>query len=90
MSSHLQTLPTKSSSLNSQRNQRTLQGYLLCLFQSLPYLTVQTEWLMDLLTILYKMFPNAKIVGHRDLPGTTPKSCPCFNAHEVFGYIENL
>jgi len=90
MSSHLQTLPTKSSSLNSQRNQRTLQGYQLCLFRSLPYLIVQTERLTDLLTILHKMFPNAKIVGHRDLPGTTPKSCPCFNSHEVFGYIEKL
>ena len=50
----------------------------------------QTERLTDLLTILHKMFPSAKIVGHRDLPGTTPKSCPCFNAHEVFGYIEKL
>jgi N-acetyl-anhydromuramyl-L-alanine amidase AmpD len=50
----------------------------------------QTERLTDLLTILHKMFPNAKIVGHRNLPGTTPKACPCFNAHEVFGYIEKL
>lgn len=50
----------------------------------------QTERLTDLLTILHKMFPSAKIVGHRDLPGTTPKSCPCFNAHKVFGYIEKL
>ena len=49
-----------------------------------------TERLTDLLTILHKMFPNAKIVGHRDLPGTTPKSCPCFNAHDVFGYIEKF
>ena len=50
----------------------------------------QTERLTDLLTILHKMFHNAKIVGHRDLPGTSPKSCPCCNAHEVFGYIEKL
>ena len=48
----------------------------------------QTERLTDLLTILNKMFPSAKIVGHRDLPATTPKACPCLNAHEVFGYIE--
>ena len=50
----------------------------------------QTERLTDLLTILHKMFPCAKIVGHRDLPGTTPKACPCLNTHEVFGYIEKL
>ena len=50
----------------------------------------QTERLTELLTILHKMFPSAKIVGHRDLPATTPKAWPCLNAHEVFGYIEEL
>ena len=33
----------------------------------------QYDRLTDLLTILHKMFPKAKVVGHRDLPGTTPK-----------------
>ncbi|CUQ64824.1 Uncharacterised protein [Segatella copri] len=28
--------------------------------------------------------PAAKIVGHRDLPGTTPKACPCFDAAKKF------
>ena len=32
----------------------------------------------------------AYIVGHRDLPGTTPKECPCLDAHAVFGWIEEL
>ena len=50
----------------------------------------QTERLRDLLGNLHRIFPQAKIMGHRDLPGTTPKSCPCFNAREEFGYIEKL
>ena len=25
------------------------------------------------------LFHKAKIVGHRDLPGTTPKECPCLD-----------
>ncbi len=50
----------------------------------------QKERITDLLINLHKLFPKAKIVGHRDLPGTTPKECPCFDAHAVFGWIENL
>ena len=49
----------------------------------------QTERIIDMLSRLHKLFPKAKIVGHRDLPGTTPKECPCLDAHAVFGYIEN-
>ncbi len=40
----------------------------------------QHEQMMLLLFKLKKLFPNARIVGHRDLPGTTPKECPCFDA----------
>ena len=50
----------------------------------------QTERIVDVLTRLHKLFPKAKIVGHRDLPGTTPKECPCLDAHAVFGWIEEL
>lgn len=50
----------------------------------------QTERLTDLLTILHKLFPKAKIVGHRDFPGTIPKACPCFDAHEELGVIKKL
>ncbi len=51
---------------------------------------VQKKRIADLLTIQHKLFPKAKIVGHRDLPGTTPKACPCLDAHDLFGWIENL
>ena len=44
----------------------------------------QTERINDLLIRLHSLFPKAKIVGHRDLPGTTPKECPCFDAEKVF------
>ena len=50
----------------------------------------QTLRLRDLLINLHRLFPNAKIVGHRDLPGVTPKACPCMDAHSVFGWIENV
>ena len=49
----------------------------------------QTARINDVLARLHKLFPKAKIVGHRDLPGTTPKECPCFDAHSIFGWIEN-
>lgn len=48
----------------------------------------QTERINDLLIRLHRLFPKAKIVGHRDLPGTTPKECPCLDTHEIFGWIE--
>lgn len=50
----------------------------------------QEERITDLLINLHKFFPKAKIVGHRDLPGASPKECPCFDAHAIFGWIENL
>ncbi len=50
----------------------------------------QTERIIELLYKLHKLFPKAKIVGHHDLPGTTPKDCPCLDAHDVFGWIEEL
>ena len=39
----------------------------------------QERRLVDLLRNLKILFPKAKIVGHRDLPGTTPKECPCLD-----------
>lgn len=50
----------------------------------------QTERIVDVLSRLHRLFPKAKIVGHRDLPGTTPKECPCLDAHALFGWIEEL
>lgn len=44
----------------------------------------QHRVIRHLLLQLKILFPQAEIVGHRDLPGTTPKECPCFNAAELF------
>ena len=49
----------------------------------------QYDRLHDLFYILHQLFPNAKIVGHRDLPGTTPKDCPCLDAAKLFGDIDS-
>ena len=48
----------------------------------------QRERIDDVLFRLHRLFPKAKIVGHRDLPGTTPKECPCLDAQAEFGWIE--
>ena len=40
----------------------------------------QETRLVDLFRNLKILFPKAKIVGHRDLPGTTSKECPCLDA----------
>lgn len=50
----------------------------------------QTRRLDVLLYELHRLFPKAKIVGHRDLPGTAPKSCPCLDTQAEFGWIEAL
>ncbi len=41
----------------------------------------QREQLLSLLFKLHKIFPQALICGHRDLPGNTHQACPCFNAY---------
>ena len=46
----------------------------------------QYERLQELFGILHELFPEAKVVGHRDLPGTTPKDCPCLDAGQMFGF----
>lgn len=46
----------------------------------------QYERLRELFEVLHKLFPQAKVVGHRDLPGTTPKDCPCLDAGKLFGF----
>lgn len=43
----------------------------------------QKQSLISLLKELKVMFPNAKIVGHRDMPNVH-KDCPCFNAKEEY------
>lgn len=43
----------------------------------------QKQSLLKLLKELKAKFPNAKIVGHRDMPNVH-KACPCFNAKEEY------
>ena len=43
----------------------------------------------DLLLILHEMFPEARICGHRDLPGVA-KACPCYDAAKEYKYILDL
>ena len=50
----------------------------------------QRQRIADLLTVLHRLFPKAKVVGHRDLPGTTPKACPCFDAEALFGCKQSI
>lgn len=40
-----------------------------------------------LLAKLKKLFPHAEICGHRDMPGTTPKACPCLDAKEEYKFL---
>ncbi len=48
----------------------------------------QRAALVDLLGCLKHLFPQAEIVGHRDLPGVLPKDCPCFDAKREYGGIK--
>ena len=45
----------------------------------------QHKRIAELLRELHQLFPQAKVTGHRDLPYTTPKDCPCLDAKSVFG-----
>ena len=44
----------------------------------------QTEQLVRLFQKLKILFPQAEIRGHRDMPGSTPKDCPCLDAGSFF------
>lgn len=44
----------------------------------------QYDAIKHLLLELKIMFPKAQVVGHRDLPGASPKECPCFDAASKF------
>ncbi|MDE5678599.1 N-acetylmuramoyl-L-alanine amidase [Phocaeicola sp.] len=48
----------------------------------------QHEQLLFLLTKLKKLFPEARIRGHRDMPGSIPKACPCFDTGSEYGFLE--
>ncbi len=46
----------------------------------------QLVFLESLLEELHKMYPKAKILGHRDLPAVN-KMCPCLDIEKEFGFI---
>lgn len=48
----------------------------------------QCEQLLLLLMKLKKLFPKARIRGHRDMQGSIPKACPCFDAESEYGFLE--
>ena len=45
--------------------------------------------LVKLLIELKQKFPKAAIRGHNEMPGATPKACPCFRASTEFAYLMN-
>ena len=45
----------------------------------------QLQRLLDLLSILKRLYPHALIVGHRDL--NPHKACPCFDAAKEYGEL---
>lgn len=48
----------------------------------------QCEQLLLLLMKLKKLFPKARICGHRDMQGSIPKACPCFDAEKEYDFLE--
>jgi hypothetical protein len=47
----------------------------------------QRERVYALLTHLRFFFPDAELRGHRDISGTAPKDCPCFDAAEEYRLV---
>ena len=43
--------------------------------------------LVKLLIELKQKFPKAAIRGHNEMPGATPKECPCFRPSTEFAYM---
>lgn len=46
----------------------------------------QKASLLSLLIDLKKLYPNARILGHKDFPGVK-KACPCFDAKKEYSYL---
>ena len=47
----------------------------------------QRASLIALVLDLHRQFPNAVIRGHNEMPGATPKACPCFKPSTEFAYM---
>ena len=50
----------------------------------------QRTALVHLLVKLKQQFPNAIIQGHCQMPGATPKACPCFDARKEYRTLSPL
>ena len=54
----------------------------------------QKTSLIQLLTELKSRYPNAHIMGHRDIWGKNPskwkKQCPCFDAEKEYAYLDDI
>lgn len=47
----------------------------------------QFHTLSNLFKRLLQLFPDAMLMGHRDMRGASPKDCPCLDVREVFGEV---
>lgn len=47
----------------------------------------QARQLEQLVWKLLKLFPQAQLRGHRDMPGSVPKACPCLDCQSAFASI---
>ena len=47
----------------------------------------QRATLLALLLDLKQKFPKAVIRGHKDMPGSVLKACPCFNPSKEYAYL---
>ena len=47
----------------------------------------QRGTLVGLLRDLHRQFPKALIRGHNEMPGTSPRECPCFRPSTEFAYM---
>lgn len=50
----------------------------------------QRKQIQQLLVKLHRLFPGALVRGHSEMPGATPKACPCFNASSEYRWIEQI
>jgi N-acetyl-anhydromuramyl-L-alanine amidase AmpD len=44
----------------------------------------QKARMRDLIQEMKTVFPKAVVRGHREMPGATPKACPCFDASKWY------
>ena len=50
----------------------------------------QFQTLTELFERLVVLFPDAMIMGHRDMRSSTPKECPCLDTRALFGCLDRF